>query len=196
MNYYYIKPDTDAENRACLNKFDNIPFKKFKLRKCEPLQHLLEEELIYKMNDNEEARVLYDCVYNISGSLVISEPFRQLFSEFNSGNCEFLPVRVKDQRGKIVPEKFFIVNLIDDIEYMDLDKTIIRYSHVDETAISYVENVVVKNRNIPQDRDIFRSKSYSSGYVISERLKNRIEEEELEGIIFYDVKTFNSATDC
>ncbi len=193
MNYYYIKPDSRAENRACLNKFDNIPFEEFQFRKCEPLQHQLEDELIYEMNDNEEARVLYDCVYNINSCLVISEPLRLLLSEFNCGNCEFLPVRVKDQREKIVPEKFFIVNLIDDIEYMDLDKTIIRYSHLIKTDISKIKNVVINDKNIPQDRDLFRSKNYSSGYVISERLKNRIEEEELEGIRFYNVAKFNSA---
>jgi hypothetical protein len=53
---------------------------------------------------------------------------------------------------------------------------------MDESKISSVENITLKT--IPENRDLFRADYFPKCYVVSEDLKNKIEDEELEGIKF------------
>ena len=149
------------------------------------------DDVILEMDKGDpNDRVLYDMTNNIFRLLIVSEPFKEMLQKTDCGNVEFLPVLIKNQREKIEKEKYYIVNLID---YIDKDKSTIDYDPMDESAIFSVEEINVINKNIPENRDLFRAEYYPNRYIVSENLKNKIEDEEFEGIKFIPIEEFNSA---
>lgn len=194
MEYYMLTYDTEnIDDGAFLEKMHNLPFKNFLFRKLVPLKEQIREDIIYEMDEDETTNILYDYVENISSLPIISEEFKHVISDLDLGQHEFIQIKIKNHRGKIVDSPFYIINLLDDICYIDLEKSTIKYSALDEENIRSIKNIVLREEAIPMGRDLFRAKSYSSGYVVSQRFKKLYEENEFEGAKFTPLENFNSA---
>ena len=195
MNCFVMLYDSRSINDgAWFEKFSNLAFPDYMFNECMPLKNKIDDNVVLNMDkDDPDGRVLYDMVENIFKILIISEPFKKILETCNCGNVEYLPISIKNQRDKIEKEKYYIVNLIDSIDYIDKDKSTIEYSSLDEKTIFSVENTNLNIKNIPENRDLFRADYYPKRYIVSEKLKNKIEDEELEGMIFVPIEEYDSA---
>ena len=194
MKYFIMLYESKSINDgAILETYSNLPFPDYMFDKCVSLEEKIFGNIILEMDkDDPDSRVLYDMVDNIDQLPVVSEQFKEMLQHCDCGNVEFLPISIKNHRDKIEKEKYYIVNLIDSIDYIDKEKTTIKYSHMNESQIRTVKNLCLKLENIPENRDLFRADYYYNRYVVSEDLKNKIDDEEFEGMIFVPIEEFNS----
>ena len=193
MNYFMmLYDDRNINDGAWFDKFDVFEFPDYMFNKCVSLKDKISADFILEMNkEDPEGRVLYDMADNIIQLLIISEPFKELLQNYDCGDVEFLPVSIKNQRDKIEKEKYYIVNLVDSVDYIDTEKSTIKYRAMDESVIFKVKNLSMKE--ISKSIDLFRADYYPKRYVVSEDLKNKNEDDELEGMKFIPIDEFNSA---
>ena len=193
MNYFMmLYDDRNINDGAWFEKFDGLTFPNYMFNKCVSLKDKFSDDVILEMDkDDPENRVLYDMVENIIQLPIISEPFKEMLQNCDCGNVDFLPVSIKNHRNKIEKEKYYIVNLVDSVDYINKEKSTIEYDPMDESKIFSIENIALKK--IPEGRSLFRADYYPARYVVSEDLKNKIEDEELEGMIFIPIEKYGSA---
>ncbi len=192
MNYFVMLYDEEEiDDGANFEEFSNLPFEDYMFDKCISLKDKYSDDVLLIMDKGEANwRVLYDITDNIFRLLIVSEPLKEILETFDCGDIEFLPVSIKNQRDKIEKEQYYIAHLVDSVDYIDTEKSTVEYRSMNESRIFSVENITLKK--IPENRDLFRADYYPNCYVVSERLKNKIEEEEFEGILFVPIEKFSS----
>ena len=195
MNYFMMLYDRRGiKDGARFEEFGGLTFPDYMFDKCVSLKENYSDDVTLEMDKgSEDRRALYDITNNINQLLITSEPFKEILETCDCGNVEFLPVSIKNQRDKIEKEKYYIVHLVDSIDYLNKEKSIIEYRALDESQIACVEDIELQHNNIPGGRSLFRADYYPNRYVVNEDLKNKIEDEEFEGMIFVPIEEYDSA---
>ena len=189
-----LLPDRDSDDGAFLEELSASPVEDFEFFDCIALKDRFPSDVVMDMSkDDPDMRVLYDIVENLDSLLIVSEPFKELLMKFDCGEVEFLPVKIRNQRDKIEATNYFIVNLVDSVDYINKKETKIEFSALDNSLISSIENIVLKEDGIPAEKALFRSNEFPKGYVVSETLKNTIEDANMENVKFVETSEYDSA---
>jgi hypothetical protein len=187
-------PDNDSDDGAFLSELSASPIDNFEFRNCIAVKDRFPNDVIMEMSkEDPDLRVLYDIVENINTLLVVSEPFKEILQKFDCGDVEYLPVTIRNQRGKIEPTAYFIVNLVDSVDYINKKETKIEFSALKKSLISSIENIIINEEGIPADRALFRSAEFPKGYVVNDALKNAIENANMENVKFVEASEYDSA---
>jgi hypothetical protein len=184
-NYYCLCRDREIEDGASIIKHDDLPFKDYKFKEAISLkEHFKEPVAFYMDKDLEDARLCYDVLDNRWSLLLISERMMNAIKDSDCGKVEFLPVKIIDQRNKPIKVPYYIVNTLESVDYIDENKSTLRYSRLIAEDINIVHKLELDMPRIPENRDIFRTKKFSLVYIVSQRLKNKLEQLGLEGLVF------------
>jgi len=186
--------DDDIDDGAFLKEFSIKKIEDIEFQKSIKLADRFPDDVVMAM-DNEDPnwRVLYDVVNNLNSLLIVSDAFKKLLEDFDIGQAEFLKIKIKDQRDKIVKEDFYIVNLLDSVNYINTKESTIDYSALDSSRVSSIRNIILQEDCIPKDRALFRSRIMPNRYVISQELEKNIRIRELEGILCVPTDKYDSA---
>jgi hypothetical protein len=194
MKYFFLITDPDNNDRAFLEELSAAPVEDYEFGECISLEKRFPKGVVMSMSkDDPDFRVLYDVVNNMDSLLIVSKPFKELLEKEDCGKIEYLPISIKDQRNKIASTDYFIVNLIDSVDYIDNEKSTVVYSALDDDLIVDIQKVVLNEKNIPKGCSLFRSKSYPFGYVVSDKLKKAIEKANMENIKFVEAAKFDTS---
>jgi len=190
MKSFIMLYDTeDADGGAYFDKFTNeFPFPDYTFGDCISLEDQFPDDVIIEMSkDYPDDQIIYDMIENISQLLIISKPFKDLLQNHDCGNVEFFPVLLKNQQDEIEKETYYLVNLFDSIDYIEKEKA------ADESSNYSAQDIISnKLKNIPENRDMFRSEHFANRYIVTEKLKNKIEDEKFTGMIFVPLEEYNS----
>lgn len=185
--------DEEIDDGARIEEHSILPFEDYEFDEFIKLKDQFPADVVYKMErEVDEWRVLYDTVNNMFRLLMISKPFKTLLEKEDCGDVEYLPIAIMDKRGKIASPDYFVANLLDSVDYIDLDKSIVEYSALDETRIFDIEKLILKEDRIPNGRALFRTSIYPTTYIVSDRLKKKIEKAGLSGMMFIPVDKYDS----
>ncbi|AEI63721.1 imm11 family protein [Corallococcus macrosporus] len=129
----------------------------------------------------EGGDMLCDFVENTSGTLIVSTRAREaLEAEGITGDdFEYLPVTLKDKRGRALKSRFYIVNPLQKVECMDRERS--KFSAYEDEILS-VQRLVVRQEQVPAESKLFRLGEQPRVIVIRSDLVKRIQEAQLTGL--------------
>lgn len=128
-----------------------------------------------------------DYLGNNLGWLIISEKFRNVLQNVTTEKIQYLPVNIININNNQKLGNYFVVNIYNTVEALDLDKSEYKIFEIDENEkVISVKKYALKLENI--NKDIFKLKEKTIPIFLSERVMNEIKENNITGCDFLEVK--------
>jgi hypothetical protein len=127
-------------------------------------------------------------IANAYGFVIVSQPIADVLKVHCAGEIELFEVKV-DMPVKV---KYYLINILNLKEdYIDLEKSVYEFilpERPDILIFKYLEKLVLHTEKI--NHDIFRIKSFSNNILVSETLKEKLEELGMEEIGFQSTEEY------
>lgn len=115
--------------------------------------------------------------------LVLSNKVCQLLESLKISNFQRFPLTIFDTEKKEIAGGYSIVNVIGVVDCVDQDVSDLEY--YDDGDIEFIDKLVLKEENIPEGADIFRLARRTTLVIVSQKLKDAIEQAAMTGFVFY-----------
>ena len=144
------------------------------------------KQIIFEYDGSKE--IMTDYVFNAYRWPIVSKKFCSLVSGLvPSDKIQNLPVTLFDVSEKCKDESYSVLNVLDVIDAIDLEHSDYDVLKLGDKKINFVKKYALKKKAI-EGHDIFRLKNDTIPLFISERVKNAIEENQLLGFDYLEVK--------
>lgn len=120
---------------------------------------------------------------------IISSTYRAFFEKNDMRQLEFHPVDLICEEDGSVDTSYYFLNILNNVECLDRKKSDFDLFHPDYDIIVSINKMVLDKTKIG-DRDIFRIAEYPTLIVHSNDLKVRIENQNLSGFTFRDIREY------
>src|SRR5262245_42403684 len=143
MNYSVIKDDYDEGNVYVSDIPDGL------LRKYQLLQGVSRlagwpADLAARFSDDEpEGMKLTDWVSNPFGWLLISGRFKQLLEDVGAPAVEYLPIKMKNHKGRLASADYWIVNFLVLIGAVDRERSAFEVSAAEDDKIYSFDRLIL-----------------------------------------------------
>ncbi len=135
---------------------DDLRGEKFRLFEGAPAKGWFPSGVIFDLEKDSGIKVA-DAIPNTLALLVLSQRLRDaLLKELGPRVVEFLPVRVRNQKKKLVPGPYFVGNVLDSVACMDARKSEFRMNPVLKDQVQTFMRLALDERKIPEDKRLFR----------------------------------------
>ncbi|MFE8599039.1 imm11 family protein [Archangium violaceum] len=192
MNYYPWLHDDEDRSLAWITYAPDV-------LRDHPKEHQLSEGVSVKgwypadvemeLSDQRGIK-LADSVPNIMSLLIVSEKLKALMEERSGAQLEFLPVRLRDQKQRLVQKPYYVMNVLGTVECVDLERSKFRRSHIIPERIFRFFHLILDESKIPPDKKIFRLKEDPSLVIIREDLCEDILRAKVEGVMFLEMDEY------
>jgi hypothetical protein len=196
MSYSVIKEDYDEGNVYVSDIPDGL------LRKYQLLQGVSRlagwpPDLAARFSDDEpEGMRLTDWVSTPFGWLLISGRFKKLLEDVGAPAVEYLPIKMKNHKGRLAGADYWIVNFLVLIEAVDRDRSAFEVSAAEDDKIYLFDRLVLRDDVEAKGPVIFRLKEQPRLILVREDLVARIQAAGFTGLLFIATakyKTHDSA---
>ncbi len=146
-------------------------------------------EIVFDLSPDGGVK-LADSVPNTSNLLVVSERLRALLAA-SGERIEFHPAKIRNLKGRLVKDPYFIANPIGWVDCMDRAKSDFEESNLMRGQVSYFRRLVLDLERIPKDRKLFRLATMKELVLARNDLAHEIRKvHECEGLLFQRLDTF------
>lgn len=147
------------------------------------LEETFPDNVIYEMDrEAPENTILLDTLYNTDLVIVGSEKLKEFLVSRKLNSVEYLPVKIRDHKKRLIKQKYFIIHPIEPIECLDAKKSGAEYSKIAKQKINVVKRLVIDDANIPKERKLLKIKNFHRVVLIREELAKEIGEVGFTGI--------------
>lgn len=194
MRYFYLGIDVDNDKAACLSDHPrSVEKAAYRFDDGEPLADWFPRQAVYPMDpDYPNARELHDLQENTLSVLIVSRPLRETMQSVGCKNVEFLPIIIKNHRGKVASDEYSIANVLSLVDCLDLKKSRYRRDALLPERIDRFDRVVLVASRIPAGLHIFRLKERPHSHFVSEEMRRAIESKRLRGMVFVPVDEYTT----
>lgn len=157
MEYRPWLVDEDDDSLAWIEDAPaDLEDEKFKLFEGAPAKGWFPPGLVFDLHKGSGIK-LADAIPNTLALLVLSQRLRDaLKKELGPRVVEFLPVRVRNQKKKLVPEPYFVANVLDAVACMDARRSQFRMNPVLKNQVQTFMRLAIDERKIPDGKRLFR----------------------------------------
>jgi hypothetical protein len=192
MNQFVIwEWSRDVKHAARLQdmiNFDDAP--SFVLGR--PLQGTFPDNVQFQMDpDAPRDTVLTDFLVNINSLLVVSRRLKEFLAARAIKSVEYLPVTILNHKGKVASPDYFIVHTIDDIDCLDLAKSVPRYSQIRKEAINRVQKMVLDPALVDPARELFQVKNLDGFTFATRSLAEAMTKEKFTSIEWLPIEDYD-----
>lgn len=129
---------------------------------------------------------LTDNLQNSDQVIVASKSLISFLQEKNLKGLENLPVAIRNHKGRMIKEEYFIVNPTEPQDCIDLDLCKPTYFSIYPDYIQYVEQLVIDPERIEDKIAIFRLLNFWPPIVVRTELAQEISNQSFTGIEWAD----------
>jgi hypothetical protein len=132
-----------------------------------------------------------DYLVNNLDWFIVTDKLKRVIESMGNDGIQFLPIRAVSKDGSQVTDAY-VVNIFNHVDAIDLENSVYDVFPVDENTnwISVVKYAL--KRNTVKYMDLFRLKDHFFPIFISERLKKAMEENEITGCAYMEVKVVDN----
>ncbi len=178
---YYVWIDNNDESYAWIKDFpDEIRDCKWKLKEGVSCADWFPENTVLPIY-SEDGIKLTDSIQNYSDLLIISEKLKAIFEKHSGANFEYLPVRISDKKGRVTPNQYYIANLLDTVDCLDMEKSSYVMGSIIKDQVSRFSELILDENNIDPTKKIFRLKDKTDQIVVSEEIIPPMKENGIKG---------------
>ncbi len=142
----------------------------------------------YPYTKHPKDRMTDNIVAATQAGLLVNEKLRGLFSSLNITNIQFFAARLLESSSGAVEEAYCFANIVGKYSCVDQDESELEY--YDDGSIEFIDKLVL---NLSEDIDyghIFRLAEFLPVVVISDALKQALEENDITGVKIYKPEEF------
>jgi hypothetical protein len=191
-NYYPWLHDDEDRNLAWItyapDALRNHP-KDYQLTEGGSVKNWYPADVEMYLSD-ERGMKLSDSIPNIMSLLIISEKLKVIMVERSEALLEFLPVRLKYQDEQEVKATYYVMNVLEVVECVSLERSMFRYSDISPDRIFRFFHLILDQSRIPSDKKIFRLKENPSLVIIREDLGKDILRAKAIGMMFVEMDEY------
>ncbi len=174
MEYYVVVDDDDDEGLAWIR---TIP------SEIEENSYLIEEEksladwwpgsVVYDLSPDRGIRVA-DYIPNLLGQHIVSEKLKQLLEAEVGESFDFYPVKLRNQKGRIVKNRYYLAHLRLILPVMDRDKSDFTINAIIPSRAATIRRLVLKEDDIPDGCRVFVLKEKPSLWLMRDDFAKEI----------------------
>lgn len=159
MDYVFWKPAFDDET-ATFESLEGDEEDDWQITKGISRVDDFPEDAVFPMNpDFPHGIALKDSIQNIGSMVVVSPRLKDFLEQRELKAVEYLPVGLLNHKGRPVQGgKYFIVNLLDPVDCLDLDRCDAKYSNITPEDIMRVKRLVLDEAKVDTERQLFSPK--------------------------------------
>jgi len=121
--------------------------------------------------------------------LLINAKVKTIFDALKITNIQYFPTRLIKSGTNEIDEDYCIANIIGKYKCVDFDKSELEL--FDDGDIEFIDKLVLNIGKQSDDAHIFRLAEFPALLVISDMLKNKIEEASVTGLKIYEPEEFS-----
>jgi len=188
MRYYLLMYDYENdENTVMLETDENtLGFDRYEVEKGVIFKNWNENITFYF--DVTNGNIITDYLANNLAWFIVTEKFKKVLANIAQDSIQFLPITVKDKKSNQEFDRCYLANICTVVDALDLDNSKYDIFKIDENErIISIEKYAIKGSNL-YGVHIFRLKDDYLAIFVSELVKRVIQENEITGCAFLEVK--------
>ncbi len=190
MSYYPWINATDEEF-AWLSDWlpEELRDNAYLLNKGVSVKEWFPDDVVFDLSPDKGIK-LVDYFPNTDQIFVVSGRLKDVLAE-TGASFEFFPVKIRNHKGRIVDEPYFLANLVGSIQCVDHAQSDYVESNLIKGQVSYFKKLALKEDNIPEGTQIFRLGERLPMLLACEELALKIKRElYMEGMIFRKLEAY------
>ncbi|NOK02202.1 MULTISPECIES: DUF1629 domain-containing protein [Myxococcus] len=194
MSYYPWVDDDEDESFAWLDssRKEELDGRGYLLTEGVRCEEWFPKGLVFDLS-KEGGSTLTDSIPNTFGMLVVSEKLKGILEqETPADSIEYLPIRLRTPRKKVLTTPYYIANVLGTVACMDAKKSDFSMSSIVKTQVRRFRRLALNEKKIPKDVKIFRLAEQTSLILVREDLGQRIVDEDCLGVLFQELEDFGS----
>ncbi|MBZ4422604.1 imm11 family protein [Myxococcus sp. RHSTA-1-4] len=128
---------------------------------------------------------VYDFVTAVLPVLVVSSRVKRVMDALEVGNCEFLPVVLKDHKGNVAATEYFVLHALGGQDAIDMEHSVYKMGALDEDQIKTMKKLVLSPQNIDPKALLFRPSRMMYRFMMHQRLLDALKSEGVTGLHVY-----------
>jgi hypothetical protein len=136
---------------------------------------------------------VFDFVTAALPVLVVSSRVKRVMDALEVGNCEFLPVVLKDHKGNVASTEHFVLHGLGGQDAIDMDRSEYRMGSLDEEQIKRVKKLVLSPQNIDPKALLFRPSRLMYRFMMHQRLLDALKAEGVTGLHVYTAEGWDGS---
>jgi hypothetical protein len=141
--------------------------------------------------DRPNDTILTDNLYNIELLIVGSRRLRSFLEERDVPQLDYLPVRILNHKLKLVSRDYCIINPLDPVDCIDLQKSEARMDPMNTATIDGVARLVIDESKVREGRVLFRPKGFYWVILIHRQLAEAIDACGFTGVGWTELDAFS-----
>jgi len=135
---------------------------------------------------------LTDSIPNTLNLLIVSEKLKGVLEEKSGAEIEFLPVHLRNHKGRLVAEPYFIANPLGTVECVDRERSQFRTSSIRPDQVFRFFRLAVDTAKIPPDARLFRLKEQTDLILVRQDLADEILRAGCNGMLFLEMEDYGA----
>jgi hypothetical protein len=191
MQDYLVWTHSNKVKHSCvLDQLIGVK-KIFELREGVPRASTFPADAHFTMSaDFPNNTVLIDSLINTDMVIVASRRLRDFCESRNLKCLEYLPVKIMDHKGKPVANEYFILNPIQPVDCLDIERSEVEWDELVKGDIDTVGQVVLDPARIDPDRELFRLCKYFEPILVHRALAEAIDREKFTGMRWIELDKY------
>lgn len=167
----------------------NVRRKGYLLKKGVSCKDWFPEDAEFQLDD-ESGMVLADVIPNSVLWRIVSAPLKKLLEKHASCEMEFLLIRIRDHRGQLIEEPYYILNVLETVSCMDRQKSDYDASALDESQVVTFRHLYLDTDKIPENTNLFRFGEEHDMFMVRENLMQILIDAGITGLAFTSLEDF------
>jgi|SoiMethySBSTD1v2_1073268.scaffolds.fasta_scaffold2293214_2 hypothetical protein len=130
-----------------------------------------------------------DNIVNVGDLILVSDRLRQFLETRHLEKVEFLPVTILNHKKRALRERYTLVHPIEPVECLDADKSGADWSD-DKDIIWDVERIVLRNKDIPKSRQLFRPRFFPKIVLVRRDLADAMSAAEFSAVRWIELSDY------
>ena len=194
MSYYPWVDDDEDESFAWLDasRKEELDGRGYLLSEGVRCEEWFPKGLVFDLA-KERGSTLTDSIPNSFAMRVVSEKLKGILEEETpADSIEYLPIRLRTPRKKVLTTPYYIANVLGSVACMNAKKSDFNMSAISKTQVLHFRRLVLNEKKIPKDVKIFRLAEQTRLILVRGDLGKRIVDEDCLGVLFQELEDFGS----
>lgn len=184
MKYFKLILDDSNENDVICYCDDSKGFEQYELKEGNYIKNW-KENITFYFNSNEGSN-LTDYLSNDLGWFIVSQRLKDMMDTLKIDKIQYLAVNIVDTEGSIASDKYYIANVFEIVDAIDLDNSDYSVIDLDGEKVYSIRKYAIIENTVKQFH-LFKILGDEIPLFVSEKFKELVETYEITGCDFLEI---------
>jgi len=191
MDYLPWEHDRNDDGLAYIARLpESIDNDSFRIKKEKSIAGWWPENVVLDLSLDHGLK-LSDSIPNAVGVRIVSEKLKRILEEACGETIDFYPVKIRNQKGRLVKKTYYLAHLRLVIGAMDWGKSDADINDIHPERAATIRRLVLDEKNIPENTKLFVLKEEPRIWLVDRELAKKIYRKyDCRGMIFIKLEDY------